>query len=148
MKNIIAIALLCLTTYAFSQAGATDHSIDANLSFGLYSDCFRRGGICNFNQSVAETRANTKVVFNQDQTLTIQIKRAQITLEDEVKILGQEIDRNNENDGFTFLMAEILELDNEMRMALKLPEELTRLATGTYPIIVTNDYFTVTLKLI
>jgi hypothetical protein len=47
-----------------------------------------------------------------------------------------------------FLMEEELELDKETRMALKLPEEVTKIGIGAYLITVTEKNFMITLKLI
>jgi hypothetical protein len=148
MKNIITIVLLCLATSAFSQEEISDHRIDANLSFGKYTDCFRPGGICTFKTNESTEKSNTKVVFNKDQTLTIVIKRDQITLEDEIKIVGQEITKDTAIEALRFLMEEELELDKETRMVLKIPEEVTKIGIGAYLIRVTEKNFMITLKLI
>jgi hypothetical protein len=148
MKNIITIALLCLATSAFSQEEISDRFIDVNLSFGTYTDCFRPGGICTFKVNQSTKKSNTQVVFNEDQTLTIVIKRDQITLEDEIKIVGQEITKDTVIEKLRFLMEEELELDKETRMALKLPEEVTKIGIGAYLITVTENNFIITLKLI
>jgi hypothetical protein len=148
MKKILTIVMLCLLTSAYSQEEIRDRSIDANLSFGKYTDCLRPGGICTFKTNEATEKFNTKVVFNKDKTLTIHIKRDQITLEDEIKIGGQEIKKETNLEEFTFLMEEEIEIPEETRMALKVPEGVTKIATGAYPVTVTEKEFIITLKLI
>jgi len=137
-----------LATSAFSQEEISDRSIDSYLSFGTYIDCFRPGGICTFKVNQSTENSNTKVVFKKDQTLTIVIKRDQITLEDEIKIVGQEITKDTAIEALRFLMEEELELDKETRMVLKLPEEVTKIGIGAYLITVTEKNFMITLKLI
>ncbi|WP_415181348.1 hypothetical protein [Nonlabens sp.] len=87
-------------------------------------------------------------MFNLDQTLTIYIHRDQISLEDEIKIGGQEINKETNLEEFTFLMEEEIEIPEETRMPLKVPEGLTKIATGAYPVTVTEKEFIITLKLI
>lgn len=148
MKNLITIALLCLLTSAYAQEEINENSIEASLSFGKYTDCLRPGGICTFKKSTEEKNPNTQAVFTKDKTLTIYIKRDAITLEDEVKIAGQEINKNTAIEELTFMMEEELILNEEAIKALQLPENLTTIATGSYPLLVTEKYFIITLKLI
>ncbi|WP_438968636.1 hypothetical protein [Nonlabens sp.] len=147
MKNLITIALLCLLTSAYSQEEISGNNIDTNLTFGKYTDCFRPGGICTFNKNTKEKTANSQSVFNKDQTLTIYIHRDQITPVEEFKILGEELHEETNLEELTFLMEEELEIPEEARLALKLPEYLTTIAVGEYPIKVTEKEFIITLKL-
>lgn len=148
MKNLITIALLCLFTSAYSQVEINENAIEASLSFGKYTDCLRAGGICTFKKNTEEKNPNTQAVFTKDKTLIIYIKRDAITPVDEVKIAGQEINKNTAIEELTFLMEEELILNEEARKALQLPENLTTIATGSYPLIVSEKHFIIILKLI
>lgn len=152
MKNLITIALLCLLTSAYSQEEINENAVEVELTLGRFPNgeiepCSGRGA-CSFQAHNSLETSNAVARFNKDQTLTIYIKRDQISEEDELKIAGQEINRNTEIEELTFLMEEELELNVEARDSLRLPEHLTTIATGTYPLIVTEKYFVVTLKLI
>ena len=61
--------------------------------------------------------------------------------------MGEELHEETNLEELTFLMEEELELPEEERLALKLPEYLTTIAVGEYPIKVTEKEFIITLKL-
>lgn len=147
MKNIITIALLFLSSTAFSQVETFISSEYAVSTLGSYSNCTRRG-LCAIKGSLDISKSNTRTIINEDNTLTLIFERDKLTKEDELKILGKEININTEIEDFTFLMEEALVLDQETRKALNFPHNFTTITTGTYPIIITEDSFTVTLKLI
>jgi len=147
MKKITTIALLFLSLNAFSQVETFITSIYATSTFGSYSNCTRRG-LCAVKASIDNSKSNTQTIINEDNTLTLIFERDQLTKEEELKILGKEINLNTEFENFTFIMEETLEPDEETRKALNFPQNLTTITTGTYPIIITEESFTVTLKLI
>jgi hypothetical protein len=147
MKNIATIALFFLSLNAFSQADTFIAAVYANSTLGSYSNCNRRG-LCAIKKSLEISKSNTQTIINEDNTLTLVFERDQLTKEDEIKILGKEISINTPREEFTFLMEEALVLDEETRKALNFPQNFTTITTGTYPVIITEDSFTVTLKLI
>lgn len=152
MKNLITIALLYLLTSAYSQEEINENAVEVELTLGRFPNgeiepCSGRGA-CSFQTNSSLETTNALAYFNEEGFLTIYIKRDQITKEDEAKIAGEVIDKNTEIEELTFLMEEELELELEARDALQVPQHLTTIATGTYPLIVTEKYFVVTLKLI
>lgn len=153
MKKIIYIALLCLTTIAFSQQKNTTEktTINGELIFGKNPDCIRRGGICTFNTSQnkaqANTQANTQVTYNKDSTITLIIDRTKITKEEEYKIVGQYLTSTSKVNELTFIMEEDLMLEAETKIGLKMANYLTKIAKGNYPVVITKDTFTITLRL-
>jgi hypothetical protein len=147
MKNIITIALLFLSLTAFSQVETLVTSVYATSTLGSYSNCTRRG-LCAIKESLEISKSNTQTIINEDNTLTLVFERNKLTKEDEIKILGREININTAIDSLTFIMEEALVLDEETRKALNFPQNFTTITTGTYPIIITEDSFTVTLRLI
>lgn len=147
MKNIITITMLFLSLTAFSQVETLITSVYATSTLGSYSNCTRRG-LCAIKGNLDISKANTQTIINEDNTLTLVFERDKLSKEDEIKILGQEININTEMEDFTFLMEEALVLDEETRKALNFPQNFTTITTGTYPVIITEKSFTVTLKLI
>ena len=153
MKTLITIALLCLLTSAYSQEEMSDGFIATELIFGKLprstsEPCGFGRGICKFKTSEPIASSNASATFNKNQTLTIHIKRNKITLEDEVKIVGHEIDKETNPEELFFLMQEELEIPEDARAALKLPEKLNTLAIGEYPVVLTEKEFIITLKII
>lgn len=127
MKNLITIALLLLLTNAYSQEETIDPPIDTHIGIGKWSDCFRRGGICTFEKKVDGKSANSLSVFNEDGTLTVRIRRDQITPVEEFKLLGEELHKESNPEKLTFLMEEELMIPEDVRQALKIPADLTKL---------------------
>ncbi|MDO6596362.1 hypothetical protein Q4512_05510 [Oceanihabitans sp. 2_MG-2023] len=149
MKKIIHIALLCLTTIAFSQVKNISEktTINTELSFGrLGLDCSGRGA-CGFNTSTTKAQANTQVTYNKENTITLIIDRSKITKEEEYKIVGQYLTTTSKVNELTFIMEEDLTLEAETKIGLKTAKPLTKIAKGNYPIIITKDTFTIRLKL-
>lgn len=145
MKKIIHIALLCLTTIAFSQQKKT--LINAELSLGrLGADCSGRGA-CGFNTSTTKAQANTQVTYNKDNSITLIIDRSKITKEEEFKIVGQYLTSTSKVNELTFVMEEDLTLEAETKIGLKMGNYLTKIAKGNYPVVITKDTFTIILRL-
>ena len=99
MKNIITIALLFLSLTAFSQAETFISSVFATSTLGSYSNCTRRG-LCAIKESLEISKSNTQTIINEDNTLTLVFERDQLTKEDEIKILGKEININTPTENF------------------------------------------------
>ncbi len=149
MKKLIPIALLCLTTIAFSQQKNTTEktTINGELIFGKNPDCIRRGGICTFNTSQNKAQANTQVTYNKDNSITLIIDRSKITKEEEFKIVGQYLTSTSKVNELTFVMEEDLTLEAETKIGLKMANYLTKIAKGNYPVVITKDTFTIILRL-
>lgn len=149
MKNIIYIAMLCITTIAFSQEKkeAEKATINAELSFGrLGLDCSGRG-VCSFNTNTNKAQLNTQITYNKGNTITLIIDRTKITKTEEYKIVGQYLATTSKVNELTFIMEDDLDLDDETKTSLKTANHLTKIAKGNYPVFITKDTFTITLKL-
>jgi hypothetical protein len=149
MKKIIHIALLCLTTIVFSQEEKLDTKATtfAKLTFGRYgADCSGRG-TCSFNTQATKAQANTKLIYNKNESLTLIIDRTKITLEDEIKIVGKQLTKNSKVNDFLFVMEDDFILDTTQQSNLKLPNDLSYIPKGNYPIQITNDTYIITIKL-
>lgn len=153
MKKLLNIALLCITPIAFSQANKVINdsnkttAINTELKFGKYSDCFRSGGICTFNTNANKVDSNTLVIHNFNNTITLIIDRSKITKHEELKILGQELMPKSKIDNLKFEMEESFILDASIKSNLKIAKPLTKIKTGSYPIIITAETFTITVNL-
>ncbi|WP_290700713.1 hypothetical protein [Lacinutrix sp.] len=153
MKKIIYIVLLCTISIAFSQEKRTEKrteektAINTELKFGKYTDCLRPGGICTFNVNSNKSQTNTTATYNKDNTVTLIIDRTKITKEDEVKIFGKQLDDVFKVNELVFVMDENFVLEKEIKSSLKTPEQVTKLAKGNYPIQITKETITITIKL-
>jgi hypothetical protein len=92
--------------------------------------------------------SNAKILVNEDQTLSIYIDRNKTTTEDEIKITGLLINKDTDLEKMTFVMQEDFIINKSILQSIKLPENLSIIPTGEYPIIVTEKEFIITLKLI
>ena len=150
MKNIIYIALLCLTSIAFSQnqKSAIEASINAKITFGRNgADCSGRG-TCSFNTNTNKASANAQIISNRDSNIiTLIIDRTKITNQEEIKIIGQPLSSDSIKKEFAFIMEDDFTLEAETKLQLKAPIQLTKIAKGTYPISITKETFTITFKL-
>jgi hypothetical protein len=145
MKKIIHIAMLCLTTIAFSQEKTVTQTIFVNTSWEG-KRCNGSNGLCYIN-STNKSRANTQVTYNKDNTITLIIDRSKITKEEEFKIVGQYLTTTSKVNELTFIMEEDLTLEAETKSGLKTAKYLTKIAKGNYPVVITKDTFTITLRL-
>ncbi|MCP4052318.1 MAG: hypothetical protein GY739_04475 [Mesoflavibacter sp.] len=142
MKKIIYIAMLCLPFIALSQANKL--STEANLTFGRHSlDCSGRG-TCSFT-SPDNKQANTEIIYNKDNTLSLIIDRTRITMEDELKITGQNLQETYRSEDLTFVMEEDFEIPIEIKTKLNMSSNL--IVKGTYPIQVNETHFIITITL-
>jgi hypothetical protein len=152
MKHLITIALLCLFTSAFSQVRTIDNNSFVSLTFGSKPSgndpCGWSRGICSMTSEKPKISSNAKILVNEDQTLSIYIDRNKITTEDEIKITGLLINRDTDLEKMTFVMQEDFIINKSILQSIKLPENLSIIPTGEYPIIVTEKEFIITLKLI
>ena len=149
MKKLIHIALLCITSIAFSQDKKTSNStaINAQITFGRQSlDC-RGRGTCSFEKVESIKEANAIVTYNKDNTITLIIDRTKITKEDEAKIVGKPIAEVLNVNKLVFTIQDDLTLETEIKSNLKTEQNITKIAKGNYPIQVTKETFTITIKL-
>jgi len=149
MKKTIYIAMLCIPLIAFSQQKNVieKNTVSSELIFGKYTDCLRPGGICTFNTSTTKAQANTQVTYNKDNSITLIIDRSKITKEEEFKIVGKYLTTTSKVKELTFIMIEDLTLEAETKSGLKTAKYLTKIAKGNYPVVITKDTFTITLRL-
>lgn len=149
MKNIRYTVFLCLHAIAFSQAqNQTENiSIQGEVAFGKYTDCLRPGGICTFGSSNNKAHANTQITYNMDNTITLIIDRNKMTKDDEYKMLGQHLEANSKVNELTFARDEDLVLENDLKTSLKIANHLTKIAKGSYPVLINEHTITITLKL-
>ncbi|WAC03719.1 hypothetical protein N7U66_09985 [Lacinutrix neustonica] len=150
MKKIIhTVTLLCITTMVYSQEQkeANNTAIDGVSTFGrLGSDCSGRG-ICSFTTSTNKSQPNTRLIYNEDNTVTFFIDRTKITTEDVYKIIGGKITEHSKGDAFTFILEASLELDSSMLSKLEITLPITTILKGNYPVAITNESFIMTLKI-
>lgn len=149
MKKRLYIALLCITSIAFSQnkKASTIATVNTQITFGRQSlDC-RGRGTCNFEKAENIENANATATYNKDNTVTLIIDRTKITKENEVKIVGKPLDDVFKVNELVFVMDEDFVLEKEIKSSLKTPEQVTKLAKGNYPIQITKETITITIKL-
>lgn len=149
MKKIITIVLLCLTSIAFSQALEEEENkeIEAEVSIGKYTDCLRPGGICTFNVSSLETIGNSLVHLNKDNTITIRLNRTKISESSQINLFREEKRGENDAELPVFKMLEDFILEKETIIAIDPDARFTKIIKSNYPIIKSENYYTITLKL-
>ncbi|QRM89080.1 hypothetical protein FG167_07475 [Lacinutrix sp. WUR7] len=145
MKKIIHIAMLCLTTIAFSQEKTVRQTIFVNTSWEG-KRCNGSNGLC-YISSTNKAQANTQITYNKENTITLIIDRTKITKEEEYKIVGQHLTATSKVNELTFIMEEDLTLEAETKTGLKTANHLTKIAKGNYPVVITKETFTITLRL-
>lgn len=140
--------MLCISSIALSQEQKQTHIMtsDVTVNFGrLGSDCTGRG-ICSFEETTNKEEANARLIYNEDESLTIIINRTNISKEDEMKILGIALDNNSKTSDITFVMEEPITLNKETNLESKLVTENVELPRGAFPIVITEEDFTITFK--
>lgn len=149
MRIFFYIAMLCITSIAFSQQQKTTQttSINAMLTFGrLGLDCSGRGA-CSFKTTENREDTNAVATYNKDNTITFIIYRSKITKEDDLKIVGQPLTRDSKVSDLTFVMEDDLILDTYTKSRLHTPLQLTKIPKGNYALSITEDTYTITLIL-
>jgi hypothetical protein len=152
MKNLILIVILCLFTSAYSQEEISENPVEIIFSAGRFPNgegegCKGRGS-CGFTTGNSVESVNAQIYIDKEKNLKVHINRDKISLEDEIKIVGQEITINTEMEELSFIMEDELSLNKEVTTALKITDNLTTIPIGEFPIQVTEKEFIITLKLI
>lgn len=146
MKNIIRIALLCITTSAFSQQEKQQNIMTANTSWNG-KRCNGSHGLCYINSTNNKAETNTKIIYNQDNTVTFIIDRSKITKEDEAKIISVNLNASFKPSQSIFIMEDDFELEMDDKSRLQIPLQLTKIPKGNYVLTITKDTFTIIFKL-
>ena len=149
MKKNIYMALLCITSIAFSQEQKSNESLTANatLTFGRYGkDCSGRG-ICSFSISADQSVANALATYNKNKTLTLTIYRDKLSADERYKIVGNYSTLNTKISEPVFVMDEALKLSTSVKNSLRKEASFNEIVKDNYTIKVTEETYVITLKL-
>lgn len=149
MKKYITIALLCLLNIAFSQDSAelNEKEMNTEIAFGRFTDCLRGGSICVFRPSVEQSNSNATIFLEKNNRLTIKIEKNKISKTSEFNLFRNEVSTLKNLDNQAFLMEEDLYLEEEVIRAIDPRATFTKIVKGNYPITISENYYTITLKL-
>lgn len=138
-----------MTSIVFSQkqVEVNQKLISAEITFGrLGHDCKGRG-ICSFNTTSNTTKHNTQIKYHEDNRITLVIDRTRITKEEELKIVGQDLEVNTKIKEGLFVLEDDFILEALIKSELKTPHQITKVAKGNYSLLISKDTFTITLKI-
>jgi hypothetical protein len=144
MKKNITIVLLCLSSIVFSQE---IKGIEAEINFGKYTDCLRPGSICTFNSSNELSNTNAFVFLEKDNSLEVNILRSKISNESELNLFGTDANTLSNLKDKVFKMEEDYLLEKVVIETLYPKTTFTKIVKGSYPINITEKYYTIMLKL-
>jgi hypothetical protein len=144
MKKNITIVLLCLSSIVFSQE---IKGIEAEINFGKYTDCLRPGSICTFDSSSELSNSNAFVFLEKDNSLEVNIVRSKISNESELNLFGTDANTLSNLKDKVFKMEEDYLLEKVVIETLYPKTTFTKIVKGSYPINITEKYYTIMLKL-
>jgi len=147
MKIIIHIALLCITTIAFTQEQKTAHQINVNTSWEGRPRCNGGRGLCAINSSSNTRQANTTIYYYENNKVGFIIDRSKIDKEVEIKIIGIELSSTSIDKEFSYIMNEDYLLNLEAQIILKTSSKFTKIPKGSYPIKLAKDTIIITFNL-
>jgi hypothetical protein len=141
-----------MVSIAFAQAkkDRNTEQFFSSISFGSRPTntelgCTGRGS-CNVSIVSGEAFSNSTLRLNKDNTLSVRINSHKLEEEDLEKIFGSSY-KESLRENPTFLMEDDLILEEDVIRTLNPVAKFTKIAKGSYPITISNDYYTITLKL-
>lgn len=149
MKTYLYIAFLCLPLMVFFQQENPEKETIVNAEFTIGrqgQDCAGRG-LCSFNTSLNKSDTSISQVYYKNNTLILAIDRLNIDKVEETKLVGKQLNRDSKESDLTFVMEEALVLDATTIADLKIPNSLTKIAKGSYPIIISKNSLIIIINL-
>jgi len=137
MNNKLYLIMLLFTVGSIAQT--ENKSMPAQATFGRYgSDCSSGRGACSFTSSkttakITDFRTSKKI---SEHTILLEIKRATLTPEDEIKIAGKLFSQINDGETLTFIQQQQLEIDAESLRNLTINPKFNTILPGNYPMTI------------
>ena len=147
-KFLSAVMILLLPSITSAQP--ENKSIAAQATFGRYgSDCSSGRGACSFTSSKAmaktsDFRTSKKMSEN---TLLLEIKRATLTIEEEIKIAGKPFNQIQSVEVLVFIQQQPLEIDAESLQNLSVNPKYNTILPGNYQMAIDKETVKITFTL-
>jgi len=139
MKNILS--LLPLLFFSAIGSAQTTQSGTTKVTFGRYSNCTSGRGVCSF--SIAKSENGISSTYNtrkiNETTFVVQLNKAAIAIEDQIKIAGKPFHQLKENETFLFDQNEALLLDLLTLQNMEIDKKYNTIHPGSYQMIVNKE---------
>jgi hypothetical protein len=139
IKTYIYIILLCLPLFTFSQNQAKVTSVNVDITWDG-RQCRGTNGICDISESNNnKVSGSSAIIDNIDNTIVFAIDRSLLSLGEELKIVGENLDVLSNTEELFY----VLEYD----FNFNINDRALEIAKGNYPIIITKETITITFNL-
>ncbi len=136
IKAVFLTVVMLLSMISFAQ---TEKLKSTQTTFGRYgSDCSSGRGACSFTVST-EAKAERLTKKSSENNITLEIKRALLTSEEQICIAGQTFATIKAGENPKFVQQEPLILDNLSLKSLDINPLYNTIQPGNYPMLITKD---------
>ncbi|WGD35645.1 hypothetical protein [Olleya sp. YS] len=144
MKNLLytLIITLFIPYHSFSQE--TNDPVDVNANWSGRG-CRGTNGLCNID--ITNNNMTNARIHYDSYDLILVIDRSKLTQEDESNLVSVRLNKDSNESELIFIMDDDFELEAETKTILNIPENLSTITKGEYPLEVTSDSIIITLKI-
>lgn len=147
MKKILYISALLFSGISFAQSGPPKISIDDNGLGKQFPDCLLSGTVCKLfptNQDPKSSNANA--YKTGENSFCIGIKKATISEEKQIAILGKTLNNIHSGENLTFRINTPYTVEQDFLKAINMSTSRTVIAPGNYPIEINAEYILIKLS--
>lgn len=142
MKTYIFTILLLWTGFLCQPQSK---SVSATTTFNGFH-CDGKQGICDIDNT-NRSQANSTLVWNPNHTITFCIARKNLTVEEQQSITGTTVQNFKKSETYYFEVFQVYPLPQYITESFSINGNQLIVAKGAYPILITEETFTITFNL-